>query len=151
MNSDHLRVKTDSILQKVFASLDNIDKSSLRKVSIKKELCEKFVDMTASYLLENVKQEAVALAVEQLMFITVKVSPELKKLAHEHEQSQLEPFTKLASFFNKKDPEIDAQMMRTIFSQLQYSQLTIEPSQLSIEPIQKVTKKLISWIMGLKN
>ena len=151
LNSDYLRARTEVILQKVFTSLENIDKKSLKKVSIKSELCEKLVDMTASYLLENIKQESVALAVEQLMFITVQVSPELKKLAYEHEQSQLEPFTKLARFFNKKDPEIDAQMMRTIFSQLQYSQLTVEPSKLSIEPIEKVTKKLMRWIMGLKN
>jgi hypothetical protein len=75
----------------------------------------------------------------------------LKKLAHEHEQSQLKPFSKLASYFNKKDPEIDAQMMRTIFSQLQYRQLTIEPNERSIEPIHHATRKLMGWIMGLKN
>jgi vesicle coat complex subunit len=107
--------------------------------------------MTANYLFENIKKEAVFLAVEQLMFTTLKVSPELKLLAHEHEISQLEPFTKLARYFNRKDPEIDAQMMRTIFSQLQYSQLDMAHDELSIEPIHKVTKKLLTWIMGIKN
>ena len=151
LNSVHLRARTDTILQKVFESLESIDKSSLRKASVKNELFENLAEMTASYLFENIKKETVALAVEQLMFTTVQVSPELKKLAYEHEQSQLMPFTRLASFFNKKDPEIDAQMMRTIFSQLQYSQLTISPSELSIEPIHRTTRKLMGWIMGLKN
>jgi len=151
LNSEHLRARTDTILSKVFISLENIEKASLRKVSVKSDLCEKLAEMTANYLLENIKKETVALAVEQLMFTTMKVSPELKQLAHEHELSQLKPFTKLASYFNKKDPETDAQMMRTIFSQLQYSQLALEPNELSIEPIQKVTRKLMGWIMGLKN
>lgn len=151
LNSDYLRARTDTILQKVFTSLESIDKATLKKVSVKSELCEKLTEITASYLFENIKKEAIPLAVEQLMFTTMQVSPELKKLAQEHELSQLKPFSKLASYFNKKDPEIDAQMMRTIFSQLQYSQLTIEPSELSIEPIQKITRKLMGWIMGLKN
>ncbi|MBL4941421.1 MAG: TetR family transcriptional regulator [Colwellia sp.] len=151
LNSEYLRTRTDSILQQAFTSLENIDKAALRKISVKNELCEQLATMTSHYLFENIKKEAVSLAVEQLMFTTVQVSPELKKLAYEHEQSQLRPFTKLAQHFNKKDPEIDAQIMRTIFSQLQYSQLPLAPNERSIEPIQKVTKKLMCWIMGLKN
>jgi len=151
LNSDLLRDRTDTVLQKAFSSLESIDKNSLRKVSVKNELCDKLSDMTASYLFENIKKEAVSIAVEQLMYTTVQVSPELKKLAYEHEQSELRPFTKLATYFNKKDPEVDAEIVRTIFSQLQYSQLTIEPNERTIEPIKKVTRKLMAWIMGLKN
>lgn len=151
LNSDQIRARTDTILQKVFTSLTKIDKTSLRKAVVKTELCEQLATMTATYLFENIKNEAISLSVEQLMFTTVQVSPELKKLAHEHEQSQLRPFTQLASFFNKKDPEVDAQLMNTIFSQLQYSQLALDAGELAIEPIQKVTRKLMGWIMGLKN
>jgi DNA-binding transcriptional regulator YbjK len=151
LNSEYLRSRTDTILSKAFTILESVDKASLKKVSVKSELCEQFAEMTAKFLFENIKTEAVFLAVEQLMFTTLKVSPELKLLAHEHELSQLEPFTKLAQYFNKKDPEVDAQMMRTIFSQLQYSQLDKAQSDLSIEPIRKVTKKLLTWIMGLKS
>lgn len=151
LNSKYLRERAETILSKAFSILENTDKGSLKKVSVKNDLCDQFSEMAANYLLENLEKEAVFLAVEQLMFTTIKVSPELKQLAHEHELSQLEPFTKLALYFNKKDPEVDAQMMRTIFSQLQYSQLDKTKDELSIEPIQKVTKKLLSWIMGIKN
>ena len=151
LNSVYLRARTDTILQKAFTSLEKIDKTSLRKVSVKTELCEQLATMTANYLFENIKKEAVALSVEQLMFTTVQVSPDLKKLASEHEQSQLMPFTQLARFFNKKDPEVDAQMMRTIFSQLQYSQISLDKNEQTIEPIFQVTRKLMGWIMGLKN
>jgi len=151
LNAEHLKARTDTILDKVFSTLKNIDKASLRKISVKSDLCEQLSEMTADYLFANIQKEATSLAVEQLMFTTVKVSPELKKLAHEHEVSQLEPFTKLAKYFNKKDPHIDAQMMRTIFLQLEYSQLPLEENERSIKPIQEVTRKLLGWIMGLKN
>lgn len=151
LNSEHLRARTNTILQKAFTHLESIDKSSFKKVSVKSELCEKLSEMIANYLFENIENEAISLAVEQLMLTTVQVSPELKILTHEHEKNQLIPFTKLASYFNKEDPEIDAQMMKTIISQLQYRQLTVEPNELSIEPIQQVTRKLMGWIMGLKN
>lgn len=151
LNSEYLRAKTDTILDKAFNALKNIDKASLRKVAVKNELCEQLSTMTADYLFANVQTETTYLAVEQLMFTTVKVSPELKKLAHEHDQSQLRPFTELASYFNKKDPESDALMMRTIFSQLQYNQLPLKEDERSIDPIKKGTRKLLGWIMGVKN
>ncbi|MCW8833947.1 MAG: TetR family transcriptional regulator [Colwellia sp.] len=151
LNSNYMRERTDNILQKAFASFDSIDKTSLRKVSVKTELCEKLASMTANYLFENINTETTSLAVEQLMYTAMQVTPELKKLAHEHEESQLRPFTVLASYFNKKDPEIDAKMMRTIFSQLQYSQLPLTRNERSIEAIYQITRKLMGWIMGLKN
>jgi DNA-binding transcriptional regulator YbjK len=151
LNSEYIRAKTDSILDKASYILENTDKAALKKVSVKRGLCEQLSQMTANYLFTNIQEETVNIAVEQLMNTAVNVSPELKKLAKEHEKSEIEPFTTLASIFNKTDPEVDAQMMRTVFSQLQYNQLPLPPEERSIEPIQKVTRKLLGWIMGLKN
>jgi len=151
LNSEYLRSKTSEIVGTVYYTLKNIDKNDLRKVSVKTDLCEKLSQMTANYLFTNVQQEAVYIAVEQLMNTTVKVNPKLKEIAKEHEISEMKPFTELASFFNKKDPDIDAQIMRTVFSQLQYYQLSLTPDKRSIEPMMKAIKKLLGWIMGLKN
>lgn len=150
LNSDLHRARTDVILDKAFSALTSIDKASLKKVSVKTELCKQMSEMTANYLFENIQNQSTSLAVEQLMFTTVKVTPELKKLAKEHEDYQLQPFTKLATFFNKKDPDIDARIMWTLFLQLQYTQLPLNKNERSIEPILDVTTKLLSWIMGLK-
>ena len=151
LNSEYIRAKNDTVLEQAFHTLETIDKASLKDPMIKSELCEQLSSMTANYLFTNIQQEAKYLAVEQLMFITVKVSPELRKLAYEHEESQLRPFTELATYFNKSDPNLDAQIMLTLFSQLQYSQLPLMEAERSIEPILEVTTKLLSWIMGLKN
>lgn len=148
-NSEYLRAKTDTILDQAFTTLANIDAASLQEISVKREICNKLAEMTAKHIFENIKKESVALTVEQLMFTTIPVSPELKKLAQAHKQSQVEPFTKLASYFNSINPEIDANMMQTVFSQLEYSQLPLEPEEVSIEPIQQIAKKLIGWVMGI--
>lgn len=151
LNSSLMRASTDNILQKAFNEFENIDKASLRKVSVKTELCERLSQMTAQHLFNHVENNEAALAVEQLMYTSVQVTPKLQQLAKEHEESQLVPFAVLAKYFNNKDPEIDANIMRTIFTQLEYSQLPLKPSERSIEPIQLVTRKLLRWIMGLKN
>lgn len=151
LNSRLMRARTDNILQKAFIIFDDIDKTSLRKISVKTELCDQLSTMTAKYIFDHINKNSVSLAVEQLMYTTMQVTPELKKLAQEHEESQLAPFTKLASYFNKKDPEIDAKLMSTVFSQLEYSQLALKRCERSIESIQQVTRKLMGWIMGLKN
>ena len=151
LNADYLRARTATILDKAFTVLENTDQASLKEPAVKQMLCDNLANMTASYLFENIKREAIPLAVEQLMFTTTPVSTELKKLITKHKESQLTPLTKLARYFNEQDPEIDAKMMHSIFTQLEYSQLTLEPSELSIEPVLEVTKKLLGWIMGLKH
>ena len=150
LNSAFICARTETILQKAFSSFEGIDKASLRKASVKAELCEQLSELTAQYLFDDINKQTTSLAVEQLMYTALQVSPELKKLAHEHEEFQLKPFTQLAAYFNKKDPDIDAKMMSSMFSQLQYSQLPLKRSERSIEPIQQVTRKLLGWIMGVK-
>jgi len=149
LNSSYLRKRTSTILDKAFSYLEEIKESDLHKTSVKHKLCDQLVNMTTQYLLENIKKEAMFLSVEQLMFTTVQVSPQLKKLAYEHEQSQLKPFELLCCHFNNVDPDIDAQMMRNIFSQLQYSQLLLPKDEISAEYIEKTTRKITMWIMKL--
>lgn len=151
LNSELHRARTDIILEKAFCTLDSIDKASLKKAAVKSQLLKQMSEMTANYLFENIQKQSASLAVEQLMFTSVKVTPELKKLAKEHEDSQLQPFTKLAKFFNKKDPEVDARIMWTLFLQLQYTQLPLNQNERSIKPILEMTTKLLSWVIGVKS
>jgi DNA-binding transcriptional regulator YbjK len=151
LNSKYLRAKTSIIVEKVFYTLENLDPIMLKKTSLKTELCEKLSKVTATYLFNNVQKISVNITVEQLMNTTVKVNAQLKELALEHEESELKPFTALASFFNKNDPEIDAQLMRTVFSQLQYHQLSLPEEERSIEPMLKVIRTFLGWFMGLKS
>lgn len=149
LNSHQILSRADSTLETAFSFITEINKKELRKVAIKEELCQRLSTMTSSFLINNIKHQAISLAVEQLMFTEIQVSPQLRLLAQEHDLSQLVPFEQLCGFFNKVDPELDAKVMHTVFSQLQYSQLARQ-TDIEVDTITRTTYKIIAWIMGLK-
>jgi len=149
LNSSQILSRADSTLETAFHFITEIDKKELRKVTIREELCQRLSTMTANHLINNIKHQAVSLAVEQLMFTEVQVSPQLSLLAQEHDLAQLVPFEHLCRFFNKVDPELDAKIMHTVFSQLQYSQLA-KQTGIDVENVIETTRKIIAWIMGIK-
>jgi len=148
-NSYLLLSRVNKALETAFLFIGEINRSELKKVVIKKALCQRLSTMISKYLIANIKQHAISLAVEQLMFTEIQVSPRLRFLAQEHDLAQLVHFEQLCRYFNKIDPEIDARIMHNIFSQLQYSQLT-KQQNIDVNAISKTTYKVISWIMGLK-
>ncbi len=150
LNSLHILSRSDVASQQAFQLVKSVSKTDLRTVAIKELLCEQLTDMTANHLFEKMRLHDTSLIVEQLMFSATQVTPELKKLAHEHEQALVKPFILLCKHFNKIDPEIDAHIMLTVFSQLQYRQLALPPEEQNINLFQKKVRKIIAWIMGLK-
>ena len=149
LNSDRILSRADTILEAAFTTITSIEKKDLRKTVVKEVLCQKLAEMTAEHLIDNIKHQAISLAVEQLMLTEIQVTPELRLLIQEHELAQLVPYEQLCSFFNKVSPELDAKIMYTVFSQLQYSQLTKQVS-IDVDLIAQTTRRVISWIMSLK-
>ncbi|PKI17535.1 TetR/AcrR family transcriptional regulator [Colwellia sp. 12G3] len=149
LNSEQILSRADTILAATFIATSKIEKKELRKTTVKEALCQQLSNMTSEYLVDNIKHHAISLAVEQLMLTEIQVTPELRLLVQEHELAQLVPYEKLCSFFNKINPELDAKIMYTVFSQLQYSQLA---KQVSIDNalITHTTRRIIAWIMSLK-
>jgi len=149
LNSQHILTRSDSILETAFSIITSIEKKELRKTAVREVLCKQLSEMTSHHLVDNIKHQAISLAVEQLMLTEVQVSPELRLLIQEHELAQLVPYEQLCAFFNKVNPELDAKIMYTIFSQLQYGQLA---NQVNIDEqlILQTTHKIIAWIMSLK-
>jgi AcrR family transcriptional regulator len=149
LNSEHIISRADTILEAAFATISSIERKELRKTVIKEVLCQKLTEMTAAHLIDNIKHQAISLAVEQLMLTEIQVTPELRLLIQEHELAQLVPYEQLCSFFNKVTPELDAKIMYTVFSQLQYSQLTKQVS-IDVKLISQTIRRIISWIMSVK-
>ena len=83
------------------------------------------------------------------MLTEIQITPELRSLIQEHESTQLVPYQQLCQFFNKVDPELDAKIMYTVFSQLQYSQLANQVN-IDTELVQQTCRRMIAWIMSLK-
>jgi DNA-binding transcriptional regulator YbjK len=149
LNSYLILSRADDILEAASSAIIEINKKELRKVSVKEELCLRLTEMTALHLINNIKHQAISLAVEQLMITEVQISPELRLLAQKHDLAQLIPFERLCSYFNKVDPQLDAKIMHTVFSQLQYSQLA-KQTDIDEETITKTAYRIIAWVMGLK-
>ena len=141
--------RADTILETAFTCITQIEKKELRKTAVKEALCQQLSDMTSLHLIDNIKHRAISLAVEQLMLTEVQVTPELRLLTQEHELAQIVPYEQLCGFFNKINPELDAKIMYTVFSQLQYSQLA---NQVNIDTtlVQQTTRRIIAWIMSMK-
>jgi DNA-binding transcriptional regulator YbjK len=149
LNSDHILSCVNIDLEAMFSAISKIEKKELRKTTVKVVLCQQLSDMTSEHLIDNIKHHAISLAVEQLMLTEIQVTPELRLLVQKHELAKILPYEQLCRFFNKVTPELDAKIMYTIFSQLQYSQLA---KQVNIDNllISQTTRRIISWIMSLK-
>lgn len=150
-NSEKILSRSDNVLEQAFSLLNATDKTSLRKSTVKATICQQLTEMTTTYLLDHIENQAKSLAVEQLLFTEIQVSPVLRELAQLHEQAQLLPFEHICRFFNKVDPELDAKLMRTIFTQLKYSLLAKQQShEKNVEEVKLTTNKIISWVIGVK-
>ena len=149
LNSERIISRADTILAAAFTLITKIEKKTLRKTAVKEDLCQQLSEMTAQHLIDNIKHQAISLAVEQLMLTEIQVTPALRLLAQEHELAQLAPYQQLCQFFNKVSPELDAKIMYSVFSQLQYGQLA---KQVNIDTalIEQTTRRIIAWIMSLK-
>lgn len=149
LNSEQILTRADTVLATAFTLISGIEKKELRKTAVRETLCQQLTEMAANHLVDNIKHSAISLAVEQLMLTEIQVTPELRLLVQEHELSQLVPYEQLCRFFNKVNPELDAKIMYTVFSQLQYGQLSKQVN-IDIELIQQTTRKILAWIMSLK-
>jgi AcrR family transcriptional regulator len=149
LNSERILSHTDTILETAFTLITQVEKKALKKVAVKEELCQKLSKLASLHLIDNIKHRAISFAVEQLMLTEVQVTPKLRLLSQEHELAQLVPYEQLCGFFNKINPQLDAKIMYTIFTQLQYSQLA---NQVNIDStlIQQTTFRIIAWIMSVK-
>jgi AcrR family transcriptional regulator len=149
LNSNRILFRADTLLKESIYAISKIEKKELRKTAVKEKLCQHLSKVTTEKLIENIKHQAISIAVEQLMLTEIQITPELRSLIQEHESTQLVPYQQLCQFFNKVDPELDAKIMYTQFSQLQYGQLT---KQINIDNklIEQTTHRIFTWVMSLK-
>jgi len=150
LNSEQVTEEAGSAWRKAFQLLDDYDKTSLRKVSVREKLCAELAQISTQYLTAKIINQPVSLAVEQLLFTEIQVTPALRALARQHKELLITPFIRLCRYFNKQDPETTADIMLTMFTQLEYRNLPLASESIDEEEIRAVTRRLIAWMMGLK-
>lgn len=130
-----------------FDLLDSYTKTQLKKVSLRKELALILTDMATRYLINKIKENRTELIIEQLLFTEIQTTPQLRELALHHRKTLLAPFIKLCGYFNKENATLDADLMFTIFTQLEYRNLLIEPHLIDESYIQQAIQRIISLII----
>ena len=133
-----------------FEILDSYTKTQLKRVALRAELAETLSQMATSYLSSKIKEHPTELAIEQLLFTEIQITPKLRKLAESHRQALILPFIQLCSYFNKDSAMVDADIMLTIFTQLEYRNLVVPVDEIDIENIYLTVERIIYWVMQLK-
>jgi DNA-binding transcriptional regulator YbjK len=133
-----------------FNLLESYTKTQLKKVALRTELADKLTEMATTYLYTKIKHHSTELAIEQLLFTEIQISPKLRELAQIHKQALILPFIKLCSYFNDDNAALDADIMLTVFTQLEYRNLVVPVDEINVDNIQKTVERLIYWILQLK-
>ncbi|OKY27116.1 TetR/AcrR family transcriptional regulator [Thalassotalea sp. PP2-459] len=135
--------------QTVFELLDSYTKTRLKNMSVRRELATTLSTIACNYLVNKIKENPIDLAVEQFMFTEVQVSPELQQLAATHRTALMAPFEKLCTYFSPETSTIDADIMLTVFTQLEYRNL-VDPSAVNTAYIYSVVERLIMAVLRVK-
>jgi len=149
--SSQITANTSLAWQPAIDLLSDINKSDLRKVSEKEKLREKLSNMVSQQILKRIVNAQVELTVQQLLFTEVQISPQLHALAEVHRASLLAPFKRICEFLNSPTPNIDAEIMLMVFSQLEYRNIHLPSEEIAYVNIQTMVNRVIGNIMKLKN
>jgi DNA-binding transcriptional regulator YbjK len=149
--SSQITSKTSLAWQPAIDLLSNVNKKNLRKVSDKENLRDKLSDMITQQLVKSIVDSPVELTVQQLLFTEVQVSPQLHALADMHRTTLLAPYIRLCEFLSSRNPQIDADIMLTVFTQLEYRNVAMPSNVLALEKINATVRRVIGNMMNLKN
>jgi DNA-binding transcriptional regulator YbjK len=149
LNCQNTSASSHHILAPTFALIEKTDRKELRKIAVKEELCDEISTSIALQLINRITTQSKQLLVEQFMFGEVQVNPNLNMIAEKHHSALILPFEQLCQYFNKVDPYIDAEILYSFVSQLQYSQV-VHKESLILESISQPIRKIIAWIMKVK-
>jgi DNA-binding transcriptional regulator YbjK len=130
-----------------FEILDSYTKTQLKIKSLRNELAEVLATMATNYLVNKIKEHPTELAIEQLLFTEIQITPQLRELAQTHRHALILPFIQLCSYFNKTNASVDADIMLTLFTQIEYRNLVISADEIDVNYIHQVVQRLVQWIM----
>lgn len=150
LSSERYIAGGSKVLKDIFTIFDTYDAATFRKVSTREHLCEETSILITNYMYKNITERRVGLAVEQIFFTEIMYSPEFQKLAQSHIEYIKTSFLKLSKYFNKIDPEIDAELAMLALTKMEYGYLNEANENININHIKCLVKRQLGYIMGLK-
>lgn len=136
--------------QQVFILFDQLGKTRLRKLSIRRDLARNITRMKTSYLINRVTEHANDVAVEKMLYTEMQCTEALRSLAENHRQLLSQPFSRFCHYFAEETAEIDAEILMTMFSQLEYRNIAKPVDQIDEAHIYQTIYRLIQWVLKVK-
>ncbi|GLX80088.1 TetR family transcriptional regulator [Thalassotalea insulae] len=150
LNCAQITTRANTAWLPAFEMLAKYKKAQLKKLAIRAELAELLTTMATQYLIDNIQNNAVELAVKRLLFTEIQSSPQLRELANSHRDALLAPCIQLCHYFNQETADIDADIMLTLFSQIEYRNIVIPQQDVDNSAIYAMVKRLIYWLLQVK-
>ncbi len=144
------RPTNEQIWADIFGYLDRFSAAELRKTAVRERLADDLSAQATDVLVGGVLDNPVGLRVEQVFFSSVLQSPSLRELANGHRQSLLNPLVAICRRFNRKDPELDAELLLDTMTRLEYEALLLDPADIDRVHIRALLRRQIGWALGLK-
>ena len=117
--------------------------SETEKATIQTEL----TNLAVNYIVHKVETQPTMLAVERLLFSLTNSNTHFTELAKFHRATLLKPFEQLCAAFNPDTSETDADIMFTVFTQLEYRNIGNLGEQIDKNEIRSRVHRIIEWVM----
>jgi DNA-binding transcriptional regulator YbjK len=147
---ENARPNYEDFWGEIEAYLDQFSNSDLRRLATREQVCARLTATATDYIESQIVDKPVGLAVEQVFFTQLRLSPELRELAAKHRKMLLAPLIRLCARFNRDDPEIDAELLLDTITRLEYQALWTNDSALQRELTSSLIRRQLGWVLGLK-
>ncbi|SHG77189.1 TetR/AcrR family transcriptional regulator [Ferrimonas marina] len=144
------RPELDDLWAKVEVAMDRFPPAERRRIEQKEMLCAQLSALAEEYIAGQIQEHGDNLVVEQVFFAELSLGPEIKQLVDEHRQALYQPLVTLCRRFNRKDPEVEAEiLLRTILS-YEYDAISKPFDDEARQHLARLVSRLMGWVMGLK-
>ena len=134
----------------IFDYLESFSRSDLRRTDVKEAVCEGLAQRATDYLVAQIMEKPIGLAVEQNFFTAARLSPDIQTLAEEHRANLLKPLVSLCGTFNRNDPEVDAELLLDVITTLEYAAMSMPRDDFDSERLKRLIRRQVGWAMGIR-
>jgi len=139
----------ESAMAEATAYLDSFSPRELRKRAVREQASERLATLAGNHLYRQIIHNPNRLAVEQILFTEARLSPAVREMGVQHRQMQIRALLRLCRYFNRKDPEINAELLFSAITALQYQRLSLPRNAVNRDHIIILLRRQMGWLMGL--
>lgn len=147
---ERMRPDLETLWGDIFAYLDGFGAADLRRVKTREAIAENLARRAGDYIYTQITQKPTGLVVEQIFFTEARLSAELRRMGAEHREQLLRPIVRLCGYFNRRDPQLDAELLLDIITALEYQGVGRNRKDVDKQRIHALAHRQLGWMLGLR-